>query len=74
MSAGKGSAPRNIGPKFRENWDEVFSGRKFHPICDQCGNNHHVWRNYLQGGVYWCHRIGCNQATSQRTVPSHPEV
>jgi hypothetical protein len=24
MSAGKGSAPRNLGPKFRENWDSIF--------------------------------------------------
>jgi hypothetical protein len=24
MSAGKGSAPRNLGPKFRENWDAIF--------------------------------------------------
>jgi len=24
MSAGKGSAPRNLGPKFRENFDAIF--------------------------------------------------
>jgi len=28
MSAGKGSAPRNLGPKFRENWDQVFAQRR----------------------------------------------
>jgi hypothetical protein len=24
MSAGKGSSPRNLGPKFRENYDAIF--------------------------------------------------
>jgi len=24
MSAGKGDSPRNMGPKFRENWDGIF--------------------------------------------------
>lgn len=24
MSAGKGDSPRNLGPKFRENWDQIF--------------------------------------------------
>jgi hypothetical protein len=29
MSAGKGSAPRNLGPKFRENYDQIFpQGRR----------------------------------------------
>jgi len=28
MSAGKGSAPRNLGPKFRENWDQIFAQRR----------------------------------------------
>jgi len=28
MSAGKGSAPRNLGPKFRENWDAIFKKPK----------------------------------------------
>jgi hypothetical protein len=25
MSAGKGDSPRNMGPKFRENFDRIFS-------------------------------------------------
>ena len=29
MSAGKGDAPRNLGPKFRENYDRIFAPRKF---------------------------------------------
>ena len=42
MSAGKGSAPRNIGPKFRENWDAIFRkpkklGTKLAPSRDQVG-------------------------------------
>jgi hypothetical protein len=28
MSAGKGSAPRNLGPKFKENWDQIFAQRR----------------------------------------------
>jgi len=28
MSAGKGSAPRNLGPKFRENYDRIFAPRR----------------------------------------------
>ena len=24
MSAGKGDSPRNLGPKFRENYDRIF--------------------------------------------------
>ena len=28
MSAGKGSAPRNMGPKFRENYDAIFRRKK----------------------------------------------
>lgn len=24
MSAGKGDGPRNLGPKFRENYDRIF--------------------------------------------------
>jgi len=28
MSAGKGSSPRNMGPKFRENFDAIFRKSK----------------------------------------------
>ena len=28
MSAGKGDSPRNMGPKFRENWDGIFRKSK----------------------------------------------
>jgi len=29
MSAGKGSSPRNMGPKFRENYDAIFRKKPF---------------------------------------------
>jgi len=28
MSAGKGDSPRNLGPKFRENYDRIFGKAK----------------------------------------------
>lgn len=35
MSAGKGSSPRNLGPKFRENWDSIFGKQNKIPDPDQ---------------------------------------
>jgi hypothetical protein len=35
MSAGKGSSPRNLGSKFRENWDSIFGKQNKIPDPDQ---------------------------------------
>jgi hypothetical protein len=58
MSAGKGDSPRNMGPKFRENWNGIFRKSKDEGRTTQASKPNSLEPKPL--------------APSPRTVPPHP--